>query len=542
MKAFGPFRLDTVNHCLWRASQRMPLTPKTFDVLRYLVERAARLVTQDEILEALWPATYVNPENLRKYIREIRKVLGDRRHEPLFIETFPKRGYRFIAPVTDERSLPPASAEFETAGTVVGRDAALARLDDHFQRALNGQRQVIFVTGEAGIGKTTLVDVFQQHAARHPNLRFARGQCIEGFGGKEAYYPMLEAMGSLIQSAKDESMVQALEKAPTWLAQFPALVKPEQRDWLQREISGSTRGRMVREICEVLEATAATAPLILILEDLHWVDSSTLDFISAFARRREPAQLLLIGTYRPVDMVLSQSPLKALKEDLLIRCLCEEVPIEHMEESEVADYLAKEFADNNFPPGLANLIHYNSGGNALFMVAIVRDIIRRGLITKDRGAWSLTAPLESIKPGIPEMLQPMLDSQFGLLNEEEQRILQSGSIAGERFSVWAAAAMLETTPASIEETCDRLARRQQFIRFVGIHEAANGTRSAYFEFRHSLYQQALCRRLPSLLRSKLHRSLEERLMAAYADGSGKLASEPALFPKRGGTTDKPRGV
>jgi len=169
----------------------------------------------------------------------------------------------------------------------------------------------------------------------------------------------------------------------------------------------------VREICEVLERRTATAPLILILEDLHWVDSSTLDFISAFARRREPAKLLLIGTYRPADAALSQSPLKALKEDLLVRRLCEELAIERLDESEVADYLAMEFADNRFPPGLANLIHRNSAGNALLMVAIVRDILKRGLITKDQGAWALAAPLEEIYPGIPETLQQMLAVSSG---------------------------------------------------------------------------------------------------------------------------------
>jgi DNA-binding winged helix-turn-helix (wHTH) protein len=91
MKAFGPFRLDTVNFCLWRADERVPLTPKAFDVLRYLVDRADRLVTQEEILEGLWPETYVNPEGLRKYILEIRKVLGDDPKRPMFIETLPKR-------------------------------------------------------------------------------------------------------------------------------------------------------------------------------------------------------------------------------------------------------------------------------------------------------------------------------------------------------------------------------------------------------------------------------------------------------------------
>src|SRR5215471_11038225 len=102
MKHFHSFRLDTVNKCLWHGDQRTSLTPKAFDVLRYLVERSDRLVTQDEILEALWSETYVNPEVIKKYILEVRKTLGDRPDNPEFIETLPKRGYRFIAPITDE--------------------------------------------------------------------------------------------------------------------------------------------------------------------------------------------------------------------------------------------------------------------------------------------------------------------------------------------------------------------------------------------------------------------------------------------------------
>jgi DNA-binding winged helix-turn-helix (wHTH) protein len=534
MKVFEPFRLDTLNHCLWRAKEHVPLTPKAFDVLRYLVDHADRLVPQDEILQALWPETYINPEGIRKYILEIRKVLGDRPDEPTFIKTLPKRGYQFVAPVTDERSVAPSVPATEAARNMVGRGAALAQLDEFLKKALRGQRQAIFVTGEAGIGKTTLVDAFQQQAARHPHLRIARGQCIEGFGGKEAYYPMLEALGSLLHGADGSSWLQTLAKrAPTWLIQFPSLVKADQRDSLQREILGSTRGRMVREICEALEAMTVQAPLILILEDLHWVDASTLDLISAFARRREPAKLLLIGTYRPVDVILSQSHLKPLKHDLLVHHLCHEVAIEHLEEADVAEYLAKEFADNSFPSGLANLIHHNSGGNALFMVAIVQDIVKRGLIAQDRRRWTLTTPLQEIYPGIPETLQQMLDIQFEQLNVEEQRVLQSCSVAGERFSVWAAAVMLGTSPTSIEETCDKLAQQKQFIRFVGIHEAANGADSTHYEFRHSLYRQAFYRRLSSLNRAKLHLSLGEQLMAFCTAGRRELASELALHFEEG---------
>jgi TolB-like protein/DNA-binding winged helix-turn-helix (wHTH) protein/Tfp pilus assembly protein PilF len=128
MKSFKAFRLDTANHILWRDGDRVPMAPKSFDVLAYLVEHAGQVVMQDEILEALWPETYVNPEVLRKYILEIRRALGDRPSNPEFIETLPKRGYQFIAAVTDE-STPErpdvlTSHATDEQGTEVGSDPA----------------------------------------------------------------------------------------------------------------------------------------------------------------------------------------------------------------------------------------------------------------------------------------------------------------------------------------------------------------------------------------------------------------------------------
>jgi DNA-binding winged helix-turn-helix (wHTH) protein len=398
MKLFHAFRLDTVNHCLWRGEERLSLTPKAFDVLRYLVEHADRLVTQDEILEALWSETYVNPEVVKKYVLGIRKVLGDQSDKPIFVATFPRRGYQFIAPVRDTNTGSSLDLAESATKTIVGREGSLAQLDTCLRQALNGHRQVVFVTGEAGIGKTALVDLLHQRAALLPNLRIARGQCVEGFGGKEAYYPVLEALGQLIRDCKDSPAVQALVKcAPTWLIQFSTLVKPEQKEAVHRETLGATRERMVREICEALEAMTSENPLVLILEDLHWVDPSTLDFVSAVARRRGPAKLVLLGTYRPADVLTSQSPLQGLKQDLLLHRLCQEVALERLEESDVEQYVAAEFPDAGFPAGLATLVYRQSGGNALFMGAILHDMVEKGLIVHDRqGGWILSAPLETI--------------------------------------------------------------------------------------------------------------------------------------------------
>src|ERR1700730_6355498 len=115
MKSFQSFRLDTANQCLWRGQERVPIPPKAYDVLRYFVENPGRLITQDEILEQLWTDSYVNPEVLRKYILDIRKILGDRPDKPEFIETVTKRGYRFIAPVIEESAAEPRDSNMSQA-------------------------------------------------------------------------------------------------------------------------------------------------------------------------------------------------------------------------------------------------------------------------------------------------------------------------------------------------------------------------------------------------------------------------------------------
>ena len=239
MNEFPPFRLDTMNHCLWRykgttGEERIRLTPMAFDVLRYLVEHAGRLVTHDELLSALWPDSFVQPEVLKSHILAIRQALGDHAKNPQFIETVPKRGYQFIAPVRggSTPTLAPIRLAVELPSRrLVGRSKEIGQLTSCLQRIFEDQRQIVFVTGEHGIGKTSLVDEFLHLAALdYPGLRVARGQCIEGYGGKEAYYPILEALGPLCEGSEGESLVQIFARqAPTWLVQFPALVNSKQR-------------------------------------------------------------------------------------------------------------------------------------------------------------------------------------------------------------------------------------------------------------------------------------------------------------------------
>src|SRR5579859_2152861 len=170
MKQFESFRLDTSNECLWHSGAQIALPPKPFAILRYLVEHPGRLVTHDELLDALWPETYVQPQVLRTYVLELRKLLGDEADRPRFIQTQPKRGYRFVAAVTERAGVehPARTAAAMSAGVpagIVGRDAELARLRRTLDELGGGERRTIFVTGETGIGKTALVDAFCRDVA-----------------------------------------------------------------------------------------------------------------------------------------------------------------------------------------------------------------------------------------------------------------------------------------------------------------------------------------------------------------------------------------
>ncbi len=528
MRRFGSFRLDTANQCLWHEEARAALTPKAFRVLRYLLEHAGRLVTQDELLEALWPATYVNPGVLRKYILEIRRALGDRPDKPIFIETLPKRGYRFLASVIDESPAGMLSAA-ETK-RIVDREPALAELGGYLSRAQRSERQIVFITGELGIGKTALADEFQRRArVDSPGVRIARGQCVEGYGGMEPYYPVLEALGQLCQGSEGgESVVRILAKqAPTWLVQFPALVNSKQREMLQREILGATRERMLREIGEALEAITSERPLLLVLEDLHWAHASTVDFISAMARRRAPAKFMLIGTYRPADVTSAEHPLEAVKQDLLVHRLCHEIVLPPLEEAEVAEYLGVELGGSAVPEGLAGLIHLYTGGNPLFMRAVLEHMKDRSLIAGENGDWHLDTPLEKIDLEAPESLQHMIELQIERLSQQEQRVLQIASVL-RRFSlsVTIGAAVSTLEPDTVEELLDGLARRHQVVRPAGFRNYRTGPSPCY-EFVHVLYREVLYSRMGPSRRKKLHKSVAENTEALHVFTETEVASELA---------------
>ena len=222
------------------------LRPKPFAVLAYLATHASRLVSREELAQAVWPDTHVGDGLLRGYVRDVRTALGDDAAAPRFIETVARLGYRFLAPVrpADDVVVPDVlTGTGNGAPRMVGRAAELRDLARRLALAIAGRRQLVLVTGEPGIGKTTLVDAFLARAIDGRDVWTARGQCVEHFGAAEAYLPVLEALGRLGRLPGGEQLVAMLARhAPTWLVQMPGLITDAELETVQRRVQGATQG------------------------------------------------------------------------------------------------------------------------------------------------------------------------------------------------------------------------------------------------------------------------------------------------------------
>jgi DNA-binding winged helix-turn-helix (wHTH) protein/predicted ATPase len=546
---FEEYELDLGRYELRSAGKPVKLEPQVFNLLAYLIRHRDRVVTKDEFLEQLWPGRFVSEATLTSRLMAARRAIGDRGREQRLIQTVHGRGYRFMAPVQERvmeqvlRDVPAAMSNTVPPPTVlrpartvqaVGREAELAQLHRWLQRALHGIRQLVFVTGEAGLGKTTLVEAFLHDLAGSEALWIGRGQCIEHYGAGEAYLPVLEALGGLCKEPGGQELIALLvRQAPTWVVHMPWLVTEAELDALQRRVMGATQERMLREMAEAIAAWTAERPLILVLEDLHWSDHATLDLLAWLARRPEPARLLVLGTYRPADVKMHGHPLQAVVQDLKLHRRCEELSLTLLTEAAVAEYLIARFAGTALPEGLARLVHQRTDGNPLFMVNVVDAWEAQGWLEEVEGKAQLRIGLEELAQGVPESLRQMLAQQLDQLSVEEQRVLEAASVAGVECSAAAVAAGLEVGVVEAETRCEGLARRQQWLRSTGSDEWPDGMVAGRYTFIHALYHQVVYHQLTAARRVQLHRRIGASKEEAYGTRAGEIAAELAVHFEHG---------
>jgi DNA-binding winged helix-turn-helix (wHTH) protein len=525
---FAPFTLDVTKEELRRGGARIALRPKTFALLHYLLQRPDRLIVKEELITALWPGTAVTDTVLAVCVAELRKALDDNAKIPRFIETVHRRGYRFVAQLSRESTVDSQEAETPPS-SIVGRVSELCRLHEALERAVAGERQIVFVTGEAGIGKTTLIEAFLNDCVPSPGTFWiGRGQCVKLNGRNEPYGPVLEALNRLCHQPGAERLVDLLRThAPSWLLQLAGVITPGDREALQREYAGLPRERMLRELVLGVEVLTAAIPLVLVLEDLHWADHSTVDLIASLAQRTEPARLLLVGTYRPVELIVTEHPLRTVAAQLEGRQRCVALPLELLHREHVAQYVEERFRDNRLPPTVAEVIHAQTCGNALFMVTVTDHLVAEGAIARTDGAWTLQRDIAEAAAKLPTSLRQLIVEDLERLSPAQLGALEAASVVGLEFLAQAVSAAIGNPVDEVEACCEALARRHQFIAATVPAAWPDGSVAACYRFTHPLYRTLLYDRLPPARRARLHRVIGECLEGTYGDRAAGIAGDLA---------------
>lgn len=543
---FPPFRLDISNRQLWRGQERLHIRPKTFAVLRHLAHHAGQLVTKEELIQSVWPDTRGTKDLPKRCISELRLLLEDTAEKPRYIETRERYGYCFIAPVSNDHvTFPDSKDSFplgsqnhnsqsrETRKLTVGRDQELSRLGYNLRQALDGNRQLVFVTGEPGIGKTTVVDAFLSNLPDAQNFWIGRGQCVEHYGTGEAYLPVLEALVQISRENGEKRFLEMLLRhAPNWSSQMPVLVEQAERKQTQPGSGGATRERMLRELAEVLELLAAEKPILLVLEDLHWVDASTVTLLSYLGHRRQSARLLIVGTYRPVDLIVHNHPLRNAKQDLQRHEKCSEVALSGLTERAVADYLTRRLQQQSIPRELVEAVHLRTGGNPFFLTQIAEEWLAQHQLDDITTSEILHQKITKLNDHLPASVHDMLAQQIDQLEDEEQRVLETASAIGMEFTVATVAAGMEKEIETIEERCTILHRKRLFIESIGESVWPDGTSTTRYRFLHSLYQNFLYERISPGLRRLLHQRIADRQEQGYKGGVQEIALELAVHLER----------
>jgi DNA-binding winged helix-turn-helix (wHTH) protein/tetratricopeptide (TPR) repeat protein len=532
---FGEFELDEANALLLRGGSAIPLAPTPFGLLCALVRQPGSLLTKHALLDQVWGHIYVSDSVLKTAISDLRTVLVDDPRHPRYIETVARRGYRFIAVTTPlsvaaaqapGNSPPAASAPTSEpqAAHFVGRLRELARLRRAWDSAGRGKRAVFWIAGEPGIGKTTLIEHFVSGLG---DIACARGQCVEHYGTGEPYLPVLEALGQLCRA--DASVAPLLSAvAPTWLLQLPWLSNAEQRESLRRELVGVSPDRMLRELGELLDRYTEHRPLLLVTEDLHWGDRATTQLIDYVARRRSSARLMWLSSFRLTEVIVSNESLNAVRHELRLHGLCEEIVLDPFSETEVAAYIAEYSPSMAADEGFVRALHERTDGVPLFVSSVTNDVIARAeQHGRDHGD---TASLASMP--VPEDLTAIIDHYMHRLDDERRSLLSAAAVCGVDFRSDTLARVLQRDASHVTEACDQLVREQRWITAPGARGAGD-LREKPYSFRHALFREVLYDRMAPLTRAELHRKVGAALEDERAAGLAVTAAELAMHFERG---------
>lgn len=437
---------------------------------------------------------------------------------------------------------------------LIGRDHELARLGELWHIASEGQGRTVFVTGEAGMGKSTLAEALlaqiqaghaaNSHHKKNPRLQIARGDCSEQFGREEAFLPFAEALANLLQTqAQDQTTARKLfnvvyDCAPAWMGVVPVVgdvlagimetamaAREHFGSGEQAQVSQPDQSRMLQEYTNALLALAQREPLLLFLDDLHWADAASVALLAHLARRIAGHRILLIGTYRPSDLAVEQHPLLQARRELDRYKVCTEIELTTFDRAGFEAMVARALPDHALPASFLDRLYHQTGGVPLFASEMLTYLRDAGVASQEAGRWQLTEAVDEID--LPTSVEAVIEKRLERLGEEQRRALQYASVEGNEFTSTVLAMLLQVDELDLEEQLEPVEKVHRLIRFNGEVELGDELTSRY-RFSHGLFHKVLYDALRGKRRRLLHRRIAEALETLYGDETEQVAHQLAV--------------
>lgn len=414
----------------------------------------------------------------------------------------------------------------------VGRQQELAGLRAGFEQASAGQGLLVCVTGEAGLGKTTVVESFlEELLAGSLPCQVARGRCSERLAGTEAYLPFLEALENLLQGEDGPAAAQTMKLlAPTWFLQLAPMAADD--PGLARALAEAkevSQERRKRELGAFLHQMSQQCSLVIFLDDIHWADPSSVDLLAYLGNKCYQWRLLVVVSFRPSELYRNQHPFVPVKLDLQGRRICREIALPFLSRDDFDRYVSLTFAGHRFPEEFAAALHARTEGNPLFMVDLLRYLRDSGIIVQDQGYWALVRAVPDLRHELPESVRGMIQRKIDQLSSADRHLLMAASVQGPEFDSAVVAALLGRDATDVEERLDVLERIHVMVRLIREQTYPDRALTLRYGFVHVLYQNAFYAALQPTRKASWSAAAAGTLLSHYGEKSTGLAAELALL-------------
>ncbi len=517
--AFDEFELDEPGLELCRLGERVPIGDQALSLLLHLVRQRDRVVSRAELHELLWKGTAIGETSLGQAVRHARRALGGDGGVQHFIRSVRGRGYRFVAEVEEVAGParePVRPLESAPAGSrrapFFGRESELAALQAAVEAAERGRGDAVWIAGEEGIGKTHLLDEVA-HFASSRGACVLRGGCSQGVWASP-YGPFAELIASTRHlpaadsswsgSSADADVLARVSQQPTGTAMEPkGPVSPKEEDRL----------RLFEATTTLFSRLAASAPLVILLDDLHWADPATLSLTHNVARRAATGGWLLLGALRDDQHATPEEPRLASLQQVGERRA--PIRLDGLSENETA-LLLETLSGRPLPAGFVQDVQSETGGNPFFAREILRHLLEEGSLVDEEGEWQHELRLESVS--LPAGVRQVLSQRLAVLGPAARELLTVASAARGTFHF---------------EVIRRAAQLGEAAALDGLDESLDANIIAttddpeVYGFAHDLTRRVLYFEQSPARRLRLHRRLAEALIATYgaltADHAERIA-------------------